>query len=74
MRPMLLRKYFYSEDGHNVKKCEVPERFKDILKTNPDGIFALVSIADLEKMNEEILKYGHPSNLPKEFEFVSPEK
>ncbi|BDC97657.1 hypothetical protein [Treponema saccharophilum] len=70
----LISAYFYSEDGHNVKKFGVPERFKDIVKTKPDGIFALVSIADLEKMNEEILKYGHPLNLPKGFEFVVPEK
>ena len=70
----LISAYFYNEDGHNVKKFEVPERFKDIVKTEPDSIFALVSIADLEKMNEEILKYGHPLNLPKGFEFVVPEK
>ena len=70
----LISAYFYSEDGHNVKKCGVPERFRDILKTNPDGIFALVSLADFEKMNQEIIKFGHPLNLPKGFEFVVPEK
>ena len=37
-------------------------------------IFALVSIADFEKMNQEIIKFGHPLNLPKGFEFVPPEK
>lgn len=70
----LISAYFYSEDGHNVKKFEVPERFRDIVKTNPDGILNLVSLADFEKMNQEIIKFGHPLNLPKGFEFVVPEK
>lgn len=70
----LLVGYFYSENGKMVEKSEVPERFKNILEINPDGILNLVTIADLEKMNEEILKYGHPLNLPKGFEFVKLEQ
>ena len=70
----LISAYFYSEDGHNVKKYGVPERFRDILEKNPDGILNLVSLADFEKMNQEIIKFGHPLNLPKGFEFVPPEK
>ncbi len=69
--------YSYSEDGHNVERSEMSAREKRLgyaINPNPDNFFELVTIEDLEKMNEEILKYGHPLNLPKGFEFVAPEK
>ena len=70
----LIIAYFYSEEGRVVDKSEVLERDLDILEKNPDGILNLVSLADFEKMNQEIIKFGHPLNLPKGFEFVVPEK
>ena len=70
----LIIAYFYSEEGRVLDKSEVLERDLDILEKNPDGILNLVSLADFEKMNQEIIKFGHPLNLPKGFEFVPPEK
>lgn len=66
--------YSYSEDGQNVEKSEMSERTKQLayaITPNPDNFFETVSMEAFEKMNKEIIKYGHPLNPPNGFEFVS---
>ena len=58
----------------NLKTIKhIPKKLKENVNIIVRGE-VFIGTKEFEKMNEEILKYGHPLNLPKGFEFVVPEK